>query len=38
MEELTEGRRKDVTDYLSGFFKDVTDYESLRRRYLGRCG
>lgn len=38
LEGLTDGRRKDATDYLSGFFRDVTDYESLRRRYLGRCG
>ena len=38
LDGLTDGRRKELTDYLSGFFRDVTDYESLRRRYLGRCG
>lgn len=38
MEGFTEGRRKELTDYLSGFFSDVTDYNSLKRRYLGRCG
>jgi hypothetical protein len=38
LEGLTDRRRKDVVDYLQGFFREVTDYESLRRRYLGRCG
>jgi len=38
LEELTDARRRDLTGYLSGFFRDVTDYASLKRRYLGRCG
>jgi hypothetical protein len=38
LEGLTDNRRKDLTDYLSGFFKDVTDPASLKRRYLDRCG
>lgn len=38
LEGLTEDRRQDLTGYLSGFFREVTDYESLRRRYLSRCG
>ena len=38
LDGLSDGRRKDVTDYLSGFFRDVTSHETLRRRYLGRCG
>lgn len=37
-EGLTDDRRKDMTDYLSGFFRDVTDLAGLKRRFLDRCG
>jgi len=38
LEGVSEERRKDLTQYLAGFFGEVTDYPSLKRRYLGRCG
>ncbi|MDZ4673010.1 MAG: hypothetical protein SGI84_01065 [Gemmatimonadota bacterium] len=36
--DLAESRRKDAVEYLQGFFKDAGEYETLRRRYLDRCG
>lgn len=37
LEGLTENRRRDVTNYLEQFFRDVPDFNQLERRYLGRC-
>lgn len=37
-EGLNENRKKKVMNYLSGFFKDVSDYPSLKWKFLGRCG
>ncbi len=36
-EGLGENRKKKVINYLSGFFKDVPDYSSLKWKFLGRC-
>ncbi len=36
-EGLNENRKKKVMNYLSGFFKDVPDYSSLKWKFLGRC-
>ncbi len=36
-EGLRENRKKKVMDYLSGFFKDIPDYPSLKWKFLGRC-
>lgn len=37
LDGLTDARRRDLLDYLGGFFREVPDYAGLRRRYLDRC-
>lgn len=37
VEGLNDNRKKKVMNYLSGFFKDASDYPSLKWKFLGRC-